>query len=89
MSNTVLANNVKDVDGKYIIEVILPKSDRVSENRIAPLKAKSELLKKLQTKSQIRSIQLQQFILVKKEYLIDKVKFTFKVDKQFVQLNMK
>ncbi|MBN6710394.1 hypothetical protein JFL47_03980 [Haemophilus haemoglobinophilus] len=87
-NNSALANNVKEVDGQYIIEIILPQSDRITENRIAPLKAKSELLKKLKSKSQIKSIQLHQFTLVKKEYFNNKVKFTFKIERKNVGLNL-
>lgn len=87
-NNSAFANNIKDICGQYIIEVILPQSDRITENRIAPLKAKSELLKKLKSKYQIKSIQLHQFTLIKKEYFNNKVKFTFKIERKNIGLNL-
>ncbi|MDO9799164.1 hypothetical protein Q7458_07265 [Glaesserella parasuis] len=91
MSSTIaLANsvNLKNLAGEeyYFIQIKMNKINNARDNRIASVRAKSQLAKYLKKQSGSIVIDLKHFSLVEKVSYQDEVIFTFKIKKDDVQV---
>lgn len=92
MAISVWANDfgvkmIENEQGKfYLIETQIEKISPVRDHRVAPLYAKSQLIKYLRKQHPVNQISLSQFILEKKTVTQNKTIFLFKVNAENVKI---
>lgn len=91
LSSTIaLANsvNLRNLSGEeyYFIQIKIDKVNNARDNRIASIRAKSQLAKYFKKQSESIVIDLKHFSLVEKVYYQDEVIFTFKIKKDDVHI---
>lgn len=91
LSSTIaLANsvNLRNLAGEeyYFIQIKIDKVNNARDNRIASIRAKSQLVKFLKKRSESIAIDLKHFNIVEKVSYQDEVIFTFKIKKDNVHI---